>query len=438
MPKDNNQTPVIPTTNSDDQSPVFMEETLPPMPQETPITQDMAPVENKQDTKPNETPVETPIIDSGSAAPQDDAIMPPIVTSKNKKKFAGGKIIATILGLFLLIGGVGAGVFLVKQNQNINEKASLACGVEGNCLNLNQTCCEGLKTEADLDKCNQAGVQTGYKCVMGCANVGTCLKLYQTCCSGYEPYADTACNNVGVESGYKCKIPAKTPTPTPTTASITIPNNCDTQIKCSKGDTTCSVGNLFNKGTCYVNHYRCDKLADGKGCSQYLVAGQATSASFNQSCGSEQIDLYCEACGYTGSNQLEINTGHTYVCSGTPTTPPTAPPTTPPTSAPGTASCTDIKVYTIQNRSDMVVWDVKSEASLSNFKAGDNIYFCVNGTSSSGSFDKARFNVNGNFLPDTTTKRPGSNDFCSLYTIPSGTTTFNITSQIHHTTLGWK
>ena len=123
MPKDNNQTPITPTTNSDDQSPVFMEETLPPMPQEAPITQDMAPVENKQDTKPNETPVETPIVDSGSAAPQDDAIMPPTVTSKNKKKFAGGKVIATILGLFLLIGGIGAGVLLVKQNQNINEKA---------------------------------------------------------------------------------------------------------------------------------------------------------------------------------------------------------------------------------------------------------------------------------------------------------------------------
>ncbi|MDP3918199.1 MAG: hypothetical protein Q8Q30_03435, partial [Candidatus Woesebacteria bacterium] len=55
-----------------------------------------------------------------------------------KKKFAGGKIIATILGLFLLIGGVGAGVYLVQQNQDIREKAG-GCRNDGDCDN-GQTC----------------------------------------------------------------------------------------------------------------------------------------------------------------------------------------------------------------------------------------------------------------------------------------------------------
>ena len=56
---------------------------------------------------------------TGSAAPNDDVIMPAVVTTTQKKNFAGGKIIATILGLFILIGGTGAGVYLVQQQQDI-------------------------------------------------------------------------------------------------------------------------------------------------------------------------------------------------------------------------------------------------------------------------------------------------------------------------------
>lgn len=72
---------------------------------------------------------------AGSAAPSDDVVMPAIVTTgpnlpaQAGKKFAGGKFIATILGLFLLIGGVGAGTYLVQQNQDIREKAGIyTCG----------------------------------------------------------------------------------------------------------------------------------------------------------------------------------------------------------------------------------------------------------------------------------------------------------------------
>jgi len=40
--------------------------------------------------------------------------------SKNSLK----KILVTILGLLLLIGGVAAGVFLIQQQQEIREKAA--------------------------------------------------------------------------------------------------------------------------------------------------------------------------------------------------------------------------------------------------------------------------------------------------------------------------
>jgi hypothetical protein len=59
-------------------------------------------------------PTESPII-PGSAAPSD---LPPVISPSPKKKFGGGKIIATILGLLLLLGGVGTGVYLTRQNQN--------------------------------------------------------------------------------------------------------------------------------------------------------------------------------------------------------------------------------------------------------------------------------------------------------------------------------
>ncbi len=98
--------------------PIFVEpDALPPMPQVVPMPQ-----------------MQPPVVNSGSAAPSDDIVMAPIVTTTTpKKKFAGGKIIATILGLFLLVGGVGAGVYLTGQNQNVNEKAGQTCTPPDNC-----------------------------------------------------------------------------------------------------------------------------------------------------------------------------------------------------------------------------------------------------------------------------------------------------------------
>jgi hypothetical protein len=73
--------------------------------------------------------------------------IPPVVTAsagaKSTKKFKGfisKKLVATILGLLVLIGGVGAGVILTQQSQEIKEKASTqeVCSLEssGGCANL--------------------------------------------------------------------------------------------------------------------------------------------------------------------------------------------------------------------------------------------------------------------------------------------------------------
>jgi hypothetical protein len=79
---------------------------------------------NPPDDKPDGPETSQPDNNGGSSTPPDISSLIP----KAKKKFGGGKIIATILGLIVLIGGVGAGVLLTQQKQLIQQKASGAKG----------------------------------------------------------------------------------------------------------------------------------------------------------------------------------------------------------------------------------------------------------------------------------------------------------------------
>lgn len=109
--------------------------------------------------------------------------------------------------------------------------------------------------------------------------------------------------------------------------------------------------------------------------------------------------------------------------SGTP-----RPTGTPPTI---TAACQNIKAYSTS-------WNVLTSSQLANLPVGGRVNFCVVGTATGGNFDRARFTVNGTSLGETTTQRPGSQDYCINYTIPASTSTFNVVGDIHHTSLGWK
>ena len=135
MPNDNTNTNN--SNQTSDVPQVFSEDVLPPMPQENmPVTQTVSTVSNDQtkldtplvDTKEDSTKELGTNTDSGSAAPSGDINLPPVVIGTTpKKKFGSGKVIATILGLFLLVGGLGTGTYLVQQNQNIEERAG-SCG----------------------------------------------------------------------------------------------------------------------------------------------------------------------------------------------------------------------------------------------------------------------------------------------------------------------
>jgi hypothetical protein len=95
-----------------------------------------------------------------------------------------------------------------------------------------------------------------------------------------------------------------------------------------------------------------------------------------------------------------------------------------------TAQCFDVKIYDTN-------WTQILPAQFGSLKAGDKIRFTIGGNTSSGSFDKARFKINGAQRAEVTGKRPSSNDFYDEYTLPAGVSTFSISAQIHHSSLGW-
>jgi len=310
---------------------------------------------------------------SGSAAPADDIIMPVITTSSTpKKKFAGGKIIATILGLFLLVGGVGAGVYLVQQNQNINEKA----WTKESCESQDAILCPhpDYKATFEAGRINKEGLlEECYCAYIGGGGGGGG--------SGGNPTSGTCPN--GNPFNNQCVI-------------IYCPNgDTDGKNGCEIPDTNAWYGPRHTCGTKTFGANEC---------------GQVDPVDDN--------GVYCQLSGWKYDIKLSS-------CSGP------WPPTVPPTAPAITAVCQNIKAYS-------PTWTLLTNNQLSALTTGSQVNFCVAGSATGGSFNKAKFTINGAVQPETTTVRPTSTDFCQLYTIPAATNTFNVTAQINHVTLGWK
>ena len=269
------------------------------------------------------------------------------VISSPKKKFGTKRIIATVLGILALVGGVGAGVFLIDQKQLFKQEAAY------NLEDCNSSNCDG--------ECRYDGSS------MRCFPKSTC-QLGATECVYDNDIGASFCGGYGAEKIYKCyNVKAEQG------QRITGTTNC-----------VCPSGN---------------NPAPGGYC------------------------LTSTSCSYNGNGTRCTND----LCSTT--TPVTEPPTetNPPTS---TAYCSTVSTYSSS-------WELISPSNRSSLTEGDVVYLCVSGYASSGSYDKARFIINGSLQEETTLQRSGSSDFCQSYTIPGGTTTFNISGQVHHSTLGW-
>lgn len=355
MPNDNQksatnnqqpQTGSMPPVPTDDMSPLVVEETAPPM-----LSTSDLPVVEERKAETNET-------DSGSAAPSDDIVMAPVVTTQ-KKKFAGGKVIATILGLFLLVGGLGAGTFLVQQNQDIREKA-------GSCA---PGCGPGLM-------CDGAG---------GCVPRGTTQEQIDS--GEVDPIYFDDDNDLGWNDWQDeqqgnpteiCELPASLKFLC--VAGVAVTNN---HPYLPAGYTRyCST----DTGRCTISGPGCNSSTTDKSgvCGEYKIVGS----------------------------------------SGGDDTPPPSTPSI-------TAQCQNVKAYD-------EAWTLLTNTQLAQLKTGDSVNFCVAGSATGGSFDKARFTINTVLQPETTTIRPSSTDFCQSYVIPAGVTSFNVSAQINHVTLGWK
>jgi hypothetical protein len=94
------------------------------------------------------------------------------------------------------------------------------------------------------------------------------------------------------------------------------------------------------------------------------------------------------------------------------------------------ASCSIVTAYDED-------WTRLSAADLAALSEGNIIRFAISGTSSSGSFERARFSVNGAPAVEVTDIRPETGDFYYEYTIPAGIDNFNVGAEIFHSELGW-
>ncbi|HET7099217.1 MAG TPA: hypothetical protein VFI61_03230 [Patescibacteria group bacterium] len=425
--------PNSPTVQQPAEVPSFLHHTdLPPLPPDF------------QNTEQPGVPAEASA-KAGSAAPQNlpKDSFPTMVSATPKKKFGGGKIIATILGLFLLIGGVAGGVILTQQDQNISEKAvgigACACKsdqgatINGTCLSNGGCGCpsgynEGTNRCSEraqddngnatttIVSCGASGAKQCGVTPSGCG--GFCILPVDKTCDdmlrqecNFEPVRGANYVEVGSKdacpSGFQS---AECPCATSTKGKVCFDRGFSTQ--CGGTDGLCAVfsnsqtsGGAGGAACGTVSTYYCVGSQDTSGGCQQNLNNRPTNF-----CGTIQTDTACQGfkttvvpCTSGGEETTTL-----------------------------TAQCQNIKAYS-------ATWTALTAAQLSALAPTTAVNFCVVGSASDGSaFDKAKFTINGVAQTETTTKRPTTQDFCQAYTIPAAVTTFNISAQIHHVTLGYK
>lgn len=442
MPKGDNQSNNNQTTppSTDVMPPVVMEDTTPPI-----LGASDLPVANPQPSIPTVTqlPNDTKVEDTGSAAPSDDVVMPPVITGTTpKKKFAGGRVIATILGLFLLVGGLGAGLILTQQDQNLEEKAAT------------NACSLCLKNVGDPSECypspcgggNDGGIiKPPEQCECGRVSPGGPCKTCECVpdCSGGKNCGNDGCGgSCGSCSGNAicggggpgiCGIASATDMG----KACNGPSDCGFGTVCKGSSPTTAT--CVNVSTIQIpsNVTKCD--AETPGVPESIgVCCSTGGTSYDYETGQPWPGTHWTTCasGYTCQQD--------YGCvppsgGGGGTPPPGDNPTPTPPSI--TASCQNLRAYSTTGGTDTPL----TSAQLSALKSGDQFNLCVQGQKTGGSFDKVRFTINGVLQPEqamidrigTTTE----GKFCTVYTIPQtlpANKTFTFRAEMHHVTLGWK
>lgn len=352
-----------------------------------------------------------------TGAPEGDKGSPDGTKPKKEKKKMGKKTLGAIIGVLVLVGGITAGAVLVRQQQDIREKAYNAQPQP--CLVCSGTSC----VSSGILRCNGGD--------------NDCSNDYD--CGYVDPLTDDEVIDIfKEEKKEEAKDREDTSSTTTDTAntcgrvtstggdanSISITLSSDQVNSCTNPNGVCPNGIVV------VNEYRCDEINLTGGCQSNgrLVqrnAGADDYSTDDPSCGSVQIDAGCQNAYGTGGLLTWASKSASTPCTTTSTPPDGEPPGL-------TAQCIEVLAF---NESGTKL--TATELALLN--EGDTIVLAVRGNTSKGQITKARFRINGTQRPEVVTKQNigGVEYFADIYTIPSGVTQFSIGGQIFHSTAGW-
>ena len=361
------------------------------------------------------------------------------VISKPKKKFGGGKIIATILGLIVLVGGIGAGILLTQQQQLFKQKAATVdCGVHPDgspwrCDTSIEVCCiSGCKNIADggcgstgAKRCNTAsntdeycrGQYEGFtycSCLENCSAPGCCNnsegKGFIRSCRANESTGNNQYRCDNLVTGTLCTNQHASPTPNPTASPTppATPTHTPTATPTHSPTATPTHTPTPTPSPTPPPPLACNAVCTTDiQCGGSVIPPDSTSPRICYKGSPPASSGFCR--------NLFCPTQTNCIC---------------PTSIPPAPSCIAVKTYDS-------TWTFIPNAQLPSLIAGDTVSFCVNGTAASGTFDKAQFMINTTLEPETIEKRPGSNDFCQSYTILPTDTTMSIRAKIYHSSGVW-
>lgn len=301
----------------------------PPLPPEPP------PVE------PNLNPAPLP---SGGSSPEP----PLIITTPPSKNFPPLKKILASIAVFLLLVSIPVAVFLVKQRQEIREKA----------VGEGQLVCMPIDDAGNLT--NEKYQYNRIK-VINNTNSQAAIWVQENLCpyQGQPPSPGYQCNQ------YANRYPNRLSAGQSKIYSIDIPNCQIGQLDIAQDDEAVGPG-----PDCY-------NTVD----QRIWEGGIAFTIKANSNCAVPQ--------------------------------------------------CRQIKAYDTN-------WNALSASQLSQLRPGDRVRFATLGQPA-GEFTKARFRVNTTtWLPETTTKKPNTDEFYLEYSIPTSVTNFRIEAEVYHRDQGWK
>jgi len=424
---------------------------------------------------------DTPQTPTPPPTPSDDILnIPPMIVDSSSSKKRSGRIIATILGILILVGAVGAGVILTREKQLFREKAvgeSYSCPSCGTCT---QSCSAG---GFNWDG-NQYTVPNGaYSIKNKCAGVDlvasgqacACLPISHITCADCEGYDTCDLPNVeryfvrggsGVTNGWEsnycgtqqvditwggsnpsyfhsvgninssvCNQATATPTPTATATATATPTATPTTTATPTPTATPTGAPTCSSLTLSPSEINL-KPGETQAVTATLVGSVATGVTF-----------------WTNNNDVAVpspnNPPNDYTPPYTSTVVAVAPGTVTFTAQGlpliGNESCKDTITVNVTGtllpqclnvQAYDTNWNLLTSAQLSALTAGSVVRFTVSGTPAD-QIDKAIFTINGVLGPEVTTPKPGTNEYYYEYTIPAGVSSFTVTAQIHHLTLGW-